>query len=82
MVPRTMGKVVLAVVCWSAPAIESGWCEALAHADKHAWRRIRRLRAWWRWRGCSALIGRQRERHCRRLRIGGTCEEPSDAVLA
>jgi hypothetical protein len=82
VVERAMGKVVLADVCWSASAIESGWCEAPAHADEHAWRRIWWLQTWLRCLRCSASVRHQRARPCRRSRVGGTCEEPSDIVLA
>src|SRR5687767_40460 len=44
VVLRTMGNVALAAVSWCAPTIESGRCEALSHADEHAWQRIWRLR--------------------------------------
>jgi hypothetical protein len=79
--PRTMGKVALTVVLWSAVTIESGRREALAHADERAWRRIWWPRAWLRCRRCSASIRDPRERPCRRSRIGGTGEEHSGVVL-
>src|SRR5882724_246175 len=79
--PRTMGKVALAVVSWSARTIECEGREALASADKHAWRRIRPLRAWWKCRRCRAPIRHQCECPCR-SKIGRTCEKYSSLVLA
>ena len=80
--PRTMGKVALADVWRSALAIECGGREALADGDEHAWRRIWRLRAWWKRQRCHASIRHQRARPCRRSRIGGTCEDHLSVALA
>src|SRR5262245_5156935 len=80
--PCTMGKVAPAAVWWCALTIESGWREALAYADEPSWRRMWRLRAWWRHRRCSGSIRHQRERRCRRSRKAGPDEEHWGVVLA
>jgi len=82
VVRRAMGKVVLAVVSRGARTTESGWREVLVDAGEHTWRRLWRLRAWWKRRCCDALTRHQREHPCRRFEIGGTCEEHPSVALA
>lgn len=80
--PRTMGKVALADASWSSVTTETEGRDALACADERAWRRMRRLCAWWRRQRCGASIRHQRARPCRLSRIGGPCEEDLGVVLS